>query len=266
MEEPQEPVDPKEPIEPKEPVEPKEFSVPDEYKDRGWASKVKSQDDVWKQIDNLDTLNGKLAAKATTFDYDNATPEEIEKHFDSMRPKTSKDYTFERGESEDEEKMEMVKEVFHKSGVTDFQAKKLAEGLREFRAKELAKAFNAEDYEKTMEEAYGKDYKKTVGQAANLMKTVLPQEDVEFFDKYFPNAQAEWVIKYSEAIRKHYGVVDGDKGLGGEGIVKGEDLDKQRKEVFKQITSLSGKPHTEAEKKTLLEKLKAIDAKRHARN
>lgn len=62
---------------------PSDFAIPEAYKDKPWASKVKSHDDLWKQLENTQSLIGK---KAIAPDFKTATPQEIEDYYSQMRP------------------------------------------------------------------------------------------------------------------------------------------------------------------------------------
>ena len=61
-----------------------DFALPDEYKESKWAQKVKSQDDLFKLIENQDALIGKKTIKP--IDYETATPEQITEYHKSLAP------------------------------------------------------------------------------------------------------------------------------------------------------------------------------------
>lgn len=70
--------------------EPPAFVVPDAYKDRGWVEKVKSPDDLWKTLDNAQSLLGKRPAGIPAND---APDEEWQKFFQAARPESADKYT-----------------------------------------------------------------------------------------------------------------------------------------------------------------------------
>lgn len=66
------------------------FVVPDAYKDRGWVEKVKSPDDLWKTLDNAQSLLGKRPAGIPAND---APQEEWDKFYQAARPESAEKYT-----------------------------------------------------------------------------------------------------------------------------------------------------------------------------
>jgi len=69
--------------------EPPAFVVPDAYKDRGWVEKVKSPDDLWKTLDNAQSLLGKRPAGIPAND---APQEEWDAFFKVARPESPDKY------------------------------------------------------------------------------------------------------------------------------------------------------------------------------
>jgi hypothetical protein len=66
------------------------FVVPDAYKDRGWVEKVKSPDDLWKTLDNAQSLLGKRPAGIPANDAPDA---EWEAFYKVARPESADKYT-----------------------------------------------------------------------------------------------------------------------------------------------------------------------------
>lgn len=71
--------------------EPPAFVVPDAYKDRGWVEKVKSPDDLWKTLDNAQSLLGKRPAGIPAAD---APDTEWEAFYKAARPESAEKYVF----------------------------------------------------------------------------------------------------------------------------------------------------------------------------
>lgn len=102
-----------------------QFTVPESYADRGWAKDLKSNDDVWKLLDNAQSLIGKRPAGIPSND---ASDEEWEKFFQAARPEQ---YEFTEIEGLPEgvdlsAQTEKASELFKKYGLTQKQA----DGLR----------------------------------------------------------------------------------------------------------------------------------------
>lgn len=66
------------------------FAIPDAYKDRGWVEKVKSPDDLWKALDNAQSLIGKRPAGIPANDAPDA---EWEAFYKVARPESPDKYT-----------------------------------------------------------------------------------------------------------------------------------------------------------------------------
>ena len=66
------------------------FVVPDAYKDRGWVEKVKSTDDLWKTLDNAQSLLGKRPAGIPAADAPDA---DWETFYNAARPESPDKYT-----------------------------------------------------------------------------------------------------------------------------------------------------------------------------
>jgi hypothetical protein len=64
--------------------------IPDAYKDRGWVEKVKSPDDLWKTLDNAQSLLGRRPAGIPAAD---APDEEWQKFYQAARPESPDKYT-----------------------------------------------------------------------------------------------------------------------------------------------------------------------------
>lgn len=111
---------------PETPAPSNDFSIPEEFAEKGWASKIKSQDDLFKAHDSLSSMLNER--KLPTQD---STPEEWEEFHNKMRPETASAYelTLPEGvEAEiDGELQAKYKEGFHKLGLTPQQAQGLFE-------------------------------------------------------------------------------------------------------------------------------------------
>lgn len=108
------------------------FVVPDAYKEKIYAKALKSQDDVWKMLDNAQSLVGKKIGVPT----DTSTPEEIAVFNKAFGvPDKADDYAIEPTEEitklygeADKEVMTEFKQVLHKANANGKQAEILKEG------------------------------------------------------------------------------------------------------------------------------------------
>src|SRR5688572_22407573 len=99
------------------PVAPAEYKIPDAYKDKPWASKIKTEEDVWKQLDNTQELVGKKHAHPAK----DAPPEEWDKYFAGLRPETAEAYEFK--DHPNPEFAKSVGNILFEAGISEHQAK-----------------------------------------------------------------------------------------------------------------------------------------------
>jgi len=103
------------------PETPPAFALPDAYKDKPYLKGVDSMDKVFKMLDGAQELIGKRPAGIPGPD---ATPEDKAKFYDALgRPKTSAEYVLDGSDKADQEFTSVVKDVFHKHGLSAEQAK-----------------------------------------------------------------------------------------------------------------------------------------------
>lgn len=251
-----------------EPAKPatSEFTLPDEWKDKPWASKVKSQEDLYKQIDNLNTVAGK---KTLTIDYANSTPEEIAAHHASLAPKDVAEYGFDKLEGVDAERMVAVAPIFQEAGITAHQAQTIATKYAKIEEAILANATSEEGFKAAMSKSFGEKYEGAVKAVVDTQKAHLSAEDQALFEA-MPNDYLAGVYrlthKMAEAhkaeiaeLNKKYGVEEHstahlDKNGQPPSVL---DVEKQRAEYRKQIRELDDRPHTAMEKQKLLDALDA---------
>lgn len=115
-----------------------EFIIPDEYKDRDYAKGLKSNDDVWKMLDNAQKKIGEKTIVAG-IPGENATEDEI-KQFNKLFgvPEKAEDYKLESDEKlkamygdDDKAVLGQFKELLFKAGANEKQAAILKDGYNE---------------------------------------------------------------------------------------------------------------------------------------
>lgn len=226
------------------------FSVPKEYADKGWAKKVKSSEDVYKLIDNLDATVGK---KMVVPDFEKGDPKEIEAFINMLRPKSKDEYKF--GEGVDSELAGKGAEIFHKYGIPASLLNKAIPEFMEISKARAEKMYSKEGMEEVLKKSFGEnEYKKVGGEVANFLKENLSAEDKELLES-IPNEQLGLVYRLSKKIQDSYGAKE--TGLGGEGGegVKGGNIDEVRKTLRTQMAEMKNRPHTAEEYQKLLDKL-----------
>lgn len=231
---------------------PPAFSVPDAYKEKGWAKKVKSLDDVFQQIDTLDSLKGK---KTVVPDFEKATPTEIEEYFKQTRPQDKKDYVF--AEGSDKEFSEGVAEILYKYGTHKFIGNKILAECSALAGKIKAKQFDKASMAKTMQESFGEGFDKIAGETANLLRQHLSEADVKLLES-IPNNHLGLIYRLANNFKKAYGIKESAAAGngGGEGGAGGDKV-AQRKAIRTQLDALSKRMHTAEEKQSLINQLEA---------
>lgn len=243
------------------------FAVPEAYKERGWAGKVKSLDDVFKQLDNLDQLAGKKAV--TNIDYTKATPEEIAAHHKKLAPQDRGAYKF---SVPDDPVSQIVGDAFMEAGINEHQGqavlKKLAPFFEKMEGDLKTQQTSEEGYMKLSKEAFGDNFKDSIGKAEAVLKQFAPDDATKKAFDDMPNDQRiavdKTILKMQEShearvqkILKEHGIKEsGAQGEGGQGKMAG-DVTEQRKDLRKQINELSSRPHTAEERQKLVDRLAA---------
>ena len=232
------------------------FTVPDAYKDKPWAAKIKSTDDLYKQIDNLDGLVGKKAVGP--IDYSKATPEEIEAYHATLRPKDVNEYDF--GEDADPGFSKAVGDVLLKNGISAHQGKNIVAEVKKI-AGEIAGAKKAEDtsaegYAKLMQGTFGAEAEKVSGFVEAALKQHATDDDKKLFDDVDNNTRAA-IDRTLYKVLQAYGVKEtGAQADGGQGKISSDKATRQ-KDLRQQIRDLDNKPHSAEDKQKLLDELAA---------
>jgi hypothetical protein len=231
---------------------PTDFAVPDTYKEKGWSKNLKSQDDVWKMLDNAQTLAGK---KTVVPDWDKATPAEIEEYVGNLRPKDKSAYQFD--DTIPEEERGAVADILHKAGIPAYQAKQLITGLMGHVTGMSEKMYDKDEFLGIMKTSFGDGFEKTAGSTAKVIASHLNKEDKALLEQV-PNQFLGLIYRMSANMAKAYGAKE--IGAGGEtnpGGGSGGDKTEERKKIRDEIKGLTSRPHTVEEKMALQNKLNA---------
>jgi len=243
-----------------------DFALPDEYKDKPWAAKIKSQDDVYKQLDNLNGLVGKKTIQP--IDYETATPEQIAEYYSKTAPEDVSKYDFGEGDADFQK---AVGGVFKEFGINEHQASGIASKIGEL-AKGMAtdKATDdrsADGYMAIMKESFGDDHEKAVGLVENLLKSNLDDKDKGFMDDLdntTKGAVDRAVYKVAndyedriKAILDEHGIKETSAHVNGGAKNPSTDIRETQKVLRQQIRDLDARPHSAQEKQELVDKLNA---------
>lgn len=249
------PIPPAPPTEqPAPPAPPTDFKVPDEYKDKPWASKVKSADDLWKQLANTQELVGK---KSVVPDLAKATPEEREAYYAQVRPKDAKEYTFTPDYPLDPTMEAGVRELLMKNGVSATQGNEIIKGYQQYEQALAAKQFDPEGFDTSMKSTFGDNYKAVEASVRTNLKGLMSPEDFKMMDN-LPNAYLGIIYKTLGNVQKAYGVKETDSAhLQSSGGHVPTDITAVRQGLRDQLAKLVLKPHTVTDKQVLIDKINA---------
>lgn len=233
-----------------------EFKVPDAYKDKPWAGKVKSMDDVFKQLDNLDMLVGK---KQVVPDLKTATPEQKEAFYAMLRPKDATAYTIPDevgGFPIAPAVKEAVGKMFLANGISEVQGNAVITAYNEVGKAQLAEQFSPEGFEASMKQNFGDDHKTVTGQVRNNIKGMMTPQDQQMLDK-LPNAYLGVIYRTLGNVVKHYGVKETDTAhfAGAGGASGGNDINATRAGIRSEMAKMGGQPHTAEQYQALQQKL-----------
>lgn len=240
--------------EPKPGDAPKEFKILDAYKDKPWAFKIKSEEDLYKQIDTLDQLKGKKHA----YPGQDATPEELDKYFEGLRPESADKYNF--GENHpNPEFAKNVGELLFNAGISEHQAKKIIPAYQAMEQAALEAATSADGFKAEMTKSFGEKYDAAVAGVTKEFSQHLTADDQKLIDA-IPNQYLGVVYRLTAAMQKAYGVEDnGDAHAQNKsGQQQQTDWREEARAISEQIRQLETRPHTAQEKQDLINKRQSL--------
>lgn len=149
-----------------------DFVIPEEYRNKGWAKNIKTQEDLFKTLDNAQALIGKKTIGIP--DFDKASDEELQDFYSKLTPKDAKDYGLEEMESIDEATKENFATLFRENGINKRAGQNILRAYQEMleRAKGDDESLNAE-----LQTRLGEDYETRVDEIAPMFKRYLSNED-----------------------------------------------------------------------------------------
>jgi hypothetical protein len=229
-----------------------QFSVPKEYAEKGWAKKVKSQEDIYKLVDNQEALIGK---KRIVPDLSDLSKPEAQEYLASLRGNTKvEDYKFAEGAPK--EFTSKVAQMLFDKGVPASVGNAIIADYQKIADADMAQAFSKDGMKVEMAKTFGDDGKRA-GEVINMVSDILGPEGKEFMETKIPNHMVGFMFKFMDAIKTKYGVNDsGTGGEGGEGG-GGGNVETIRAAIRADIRKLDGRPHTGEEKAALQKKLDA---------
>jgi hypothetical protein len=222
-----------------ETVEAVDFAVPEEYKNAGWASNIKSYDDLWKQHDNAQKLIGRKTIGIPNAD---SSEDEIQEFYSKVRPENSDKYDFDLGDD-----TEAFRKIFYDNGVSERQAKAITEAYKESVRKASEGLYSEEGFKETMEEALGEDYQKKIEKVNGFLKQYGRKSALAEIDK-LPNETLGLVYGLINLTMDKYAV----KELGTVNTKSAMSNEKDLGEYMKKMMALDSDPFVTQEKRDAL--------------
>lgn len=238
-------------------------SVPEEYREKSYMKDIQTKDEFFKQFDNAQKLIGK---KTVGLPGDDATQEDWDNYYNTLRPENPDGYEFEpiKLEGEGQEELEKslndiataqgtddkVREMFHKHGLTPQQAKGLHSDFNKLMVSQHLEAVKqnqeaSAEINKSFEEI-GRDlfkeagYENVINTAKPMMTKYLPQEYKNKLSEFNGEVMALFAA-YSYNIKQDMGAEDTiDRAGGGTGSSSGSTEQDLRAQLRSNFTKIRG--------------------------
>lgn len=217
------------------------LKVPEAFKDKGYMKNIVDANGevdverVFKEIDTLQTLKGK---KEIAFDFETAKPEEIQAHFERIRPKTHTEYDVAGKVAEGTE--EAIQKVLHESGLPKKQAEILVEKYIALEQKQMQELMSKDGFEREMKESFGSRHEEKLGKIVNIAKQSLTENDLRILDGQ-PNATLGMIYRLVDKIVADYGVTETGKATGANGVMTSEaDAQREYDALFAEVVASKG--------------------------
>lgn len=193
------------------------FTLPEEYQGRGWADKIKSNDDLLKAYDNAQSLIGKRPAGIPA---DNASDDDWNQFYKAVGRPDEPKYNFTDPEGLPEgfdtsSFKEQAASILHAAGLNQKQADKVYQAYlgMELESTGAKQAELDSQFDKLSKEHFGDDFDKYMEMTKSDFDKYVPQDLKPAFAKLqdFPDALTA-LMSYTkgknseiERIKKEYG-------------------------------------------------------------
>lgn len=225
------------------------FAIPQEYSDRTWTKTIKSSDDLWKTLDNVQSLIGKRPAGIPAAD---APEADWEKFYNAAgRPEAADKYNLPDIEGLPEgvdlaPYKTQAAELFYKAGLTQKQSEAVWKSYLELEKGTAAKgteAFKAQQAEldKQFDELTGKlfgdKYDDVSQRAQAFISGALPDELKPVIEEVAQNPKAlVAMIKVADYAQNEIAAIKA-KYAGEDGLTSGAQTSGESKdEIVKKLT------------------------------
>ncbi len=235
------------PADPAAPPAANDFTLPDEYKEKGWAKNIKSQDDVYKMLDNAQAMAGK---KFAIPDPETASQDDVEAYYNELRPKDVSEYKFADGTAD--EAKAAYGEMFHKHGLSVRQQEGVTADFNGMLEQMQADMTSSDGFVEEMTNSFGDKYEARAGQISAQLKTMMTPDDLQSIEA-MPNKHLGVMYRFMDKVLNDYGVNNSGAAAGVDaGAAGAVNVKEKRETLHKKINELSGKRGVTAEEKSKL--------------
>lgn len=206
------------------------FFVPEQYKEAGWTNNINSYEKLWEAHANAQELIGRKTIGIPT---DNSSEEELEQFYAKLRPETADKYDFDLGDD-----TAIFKDIFHKNGLSNRQAKAITEAYKESVRRVEDGLFSQEGFNAVMKDNLGEKYQEKIDKVNTFLKQFGSKDALKEVDG-LPNQTLGLVYKLIDLTMDKYGV----KELGSvEAKATEKTTEPDLNEYMKEMSKLGKNP------------------------
>jgi len=235
------------------------FNIPQEYANEGCFTNYKNPDGTLN-VDNLVkgfANQAKVIGKKTVGIPDWNNQQEADEFLSKLRPEDKSKYSL--PDYLTPEQKEATSDIMHQAGLSEYQAKKISDLYFKDQEALKEKLYGVETFKKMASEVFKDD--KKLAEIHNDVKALFGEQ---FIDKADNNTLVE-VYKGMAKIKEQYGVKELSANINNPSSMANvsiDDLKIKIDESRKKLQDLSGRNHTEAEKKIELDNFNKLMADR----
>lgn len=254
-----------------------DFSVPEAYQNRGWVEKIKSPDDLWKTLDNAQSMLGKRPAGIPAHD---APAEEWEKFYSVSRPESPDKYELSDIDNMPEgvdlaDTKTKAQQIMHKAGLTPKQANDLwreymsgeLDTLNQTKEQQAAKQAELDkEFDDLTKKHFGDDFESVQKVAHEMVSQYVPEELRGAYAELSDNPKA--LAAFAAAMKgAHDEIAKVKKEYGAEGQITtgdqaaSESIEEIRKELAGLRTSVEARDPFHADHKKTTARIAELSSK-----
>jgi len=225
------------------------YQVPETYREQAWAKDIKSEEDVYKQLQGAQELIGK---KSLPPKFEDMTEQQVEDYNSSTRPEKWEDY--EMPESFTPTEKELYGKALHEEGISGFKAKRLMAKLEAQHNETKETTFGEKGWKEILKTSFGDEFETKGGEVTGFIKKNAVEADQKLIEAA-PNEVLGAFYRIIDNVKKAYGANEAGTGAAAPGTSGVVDKAAQQKVIRDKIVALNSRPHTQAEKDVLIKEL-----------